>query len=138
MMALFNYLLEFSICITVLYVFYLLMMQQEKLFRLNRFYLLSALILSIVIPLVNINLPSGAPQYLNDIILSDGIISNIAPTTMEQSSMSFQLSLSNLLICIYIIGIFVMSMRFFSSFIKVILLSRKGEKIQKEFPFGEL
>ena len=132
MMAFFNYLLELSICITALYLFYLLMMQKEKLFRLNRFYLLSALVLSVAIPLININLPTGAPQYLNDIVLSDGIIANITPIVTEQSSFGFELSLSNILMSIYIIGIFIMSTRFISSCIKVLFLSRKGEKIQKE------
>ncbi len=132
MMAFFNYLLELSVCITALYIFYILMMQQEKLFRLNRFYLLSALMLSAIIPLINISLPTGAPQYLNDIVFSDGLITNIPPDVSEKSAVLFELSLSNILMSIYIIGILVMSIRLISSCINVFLLSRKGEKIAKE------
>lgn len=131
-MAFFNYLLELSVCITALYLFYLLMMQQEKLFRLNRFYLLSALVLSVIIPLININLPTGTPQYLNDIVLSDGIIANITPDVVEHPSFWFELSLSNILMSFYLIGVLVMSIRFLSSCISVVFLSKKGEKIQKE------
>jgi beta-lactamase regulating signal transducer with metallopeptidase domain len=131
-MAFFNYLLELSVCITALYLFYLLIMQQEKLFRLNRFYLLSALVFSVITPLININLPSGAPKYLNDIVLSDGIIANITPDLTEKSSFILELSLSNILMSIYVIGVLVMFVRFLNSCINIIFLSRKGERIAKE------
>lgn len=47
-----TYLLKFIVCTGVLYTFYHLVLRNERLFRFNRFYLLSIVILAAVIPVV--------------------------------------------------------------------------------------
>ena len=65
MMVFFKYLVEVSICITALYIVYHFFLQQEKLFGLNRGYLLMALITAFAIPLLEVTVPQNAPTYFN-------------------------------------------------------------------------
>jgi bla regulator protein BlaR1 len=52
------YSLKSSLCLLILFGFYKFLLENEKLHRFNRFYLLFSLILSLVIPLVTINIQS--------------------------------------------------------------------------------
>lgn len=50
MTAYFLYLIEASICLGLLYIIYLLFLKEETFYRLNRFYLLGSIIVSLIIP----------------------------------------------------------------------------------------
>ena len=49
-----NYILESSVCMACFYGFYWVFLRGEKLLSINRFYLLSAVVLSMLIPLLNV------------------------------------------------------------------------------------
>mgnify|MGYP005813659027 CR=1 FL=1 len=49
-----NYLIESSICLAVFYSFYWVVLHREKLLNINRFYLLASVMVSLIVPLLNI------------------------------------------------------------------------------------
>src|SRR5688572_26533212 len=51
------YLLEVSICLTVFYLLYILLFSRNTFFRMNRLYLLAALLFAFVIPATNFPMP---------------------------------------------------------------------------------
>ena len=120
-MVFFNYLLEVSVCIIALYSVYHFIMQQEKLFNLNRFYLLSILILSIIIPLIEIGMPINASVYLKDYALTDGLISSDLSVVTPAKS----LTINWLFIfgIIYLIGGGVLFINFLKSCTQIFQLS---------------
>ena len=62
MMEWFSYLLKVSACLTLFFAFYLVFLRKLTFFKANRFYLLSALLLSFVIPALNVDIERVAPQ----------------------------------------------------------------------------
>lgn len=63
-MDLFNYLLKASACSVLFFAFYLLVLKKLTFFKLNRFYLLATLILSFLIPALNITVERQVAQAL--------------------------------------------------------------------------
>ncbi|MFN0292797.1 M56 family metallopeptidase [Pedobacter helvus] len=63
-MELFNYLLKASACTVLFFAFYLLVLKKLTFFKLNRFYLLATLILSFLIPALNITVERQVAQAL--------------------------------------------------------------------------
>ena len=57
-----NYVLELSIVMGILYGYYWLFMKQEKWYQINRFYLLGACILAIILPMIEIELSFLKPM----------------------------------------------------------------------------
>ena len=50
------YLIEASLCLTLLYGIYRLLLEKETFFTFNRFYLISILVFSMLLPLASFNL----------------------------------------------------------------------------------
>lgn len=63
-MELLNYLLKASACSVLFFAFYLLVLRKLTFFKLNRFYLLATLILSFLIPALNIKIEKQVEQAL--------------------------------------------------------------------------
>jgi hypothetical protein len=55
------FILKSTICLVVFFVFYKLLLEQEKMFIFNRFYLLGSLLLSMIIPLITIEIQGEIP-----------------------------------------------------------------------------
>ncbi len=56
------YSIETAICLALFYVIYWLFLRRETFFKLNRFYLLFSVIISLLLPLLNINLASNSGE----------------------------------------------------------------------------
>jgi TonB family protein len=69
--SLFTYLLETSICLAAFYLFFRLLLQKEPLLQKNRFFILSSVLLSIAIPLIDIPLQEQAIFYAPVFVLQD-------------------------------------------------------------------
>ena len=61
-MELFNYLLKVSACSVLFFAFYLLVLRKLTFFKLNRFYLLATLLLSFLIPALNVTIEKQVVQ----------------------------------------------------------------------------
>ena len=60
----FWYVFEVSVCLAVIYVFFVLFLRQRTFFNLNRFFLVGGLLVSFGIPLLNIPLRSNPSDYM--------------------------------------------------------------------------
>lgn len=56
------YSIEIAICLALFYVIYWLFLRRETFFKLNRFYLLFSVIISLLLPLLNINMASNSRE----------------------------------------------------------------------------
>jgi len=62
------YLLESAACLSVFYLFYYFFLKKENCFNYNRFYLLAAVIFSVIFPLVHVSYnPVALPEILNNL-----------------------------------------------------------------------
>lgn len=123
------YILKVSICIITFYVFYALVLRKCTFFLLNRLYLIVGLILSFVIPALNISIAEGQP---------DSILSNMVyPFLQEPEYVFFQsknstnytttLNYSMLLQVIYFTGITISFFKLLFSIARIIRISRPSE-----------
>ncbi len=67
MMEWLSYLLKVSACLTLFFAFYLVFLRKLTFFKINRFYLLSALLLSFVIPAINVQIERIAPVVVDHV-----------------------------------------------------------------------
>ena len=99
-----QFLLESAVCLTLFYGIYWLLLKNETFFILNRVYLVSALVLSLVIPLTKVTSPL--------------LTHEVAPLTFESMSRTPEtglfLSLSLVLGTVYALGVLILGARFIS------------------------
>jgi hypothetical protein len=79
-MELFNYLLKASACSVLFFAFYLLALQKLTFFKLNRFYLLATLMLSFLIPALNITIEK---QVEHTLPITEGLVAVDLPSQIE-------------------------------------------------------
>lgn len=79
-MELFNYLLKASACSVLFFAFYLLVLQKLTFFKLNRFYLLATLMLSFLIPALNITIEK---QVEHTLPITEGLVAVDLPSQIE-------------------------------------------------------
>ncbi len=103
-----HYLLESSICLALFYAFYHFLLRRETFFQLNRAYLLLMPPLSLAIPLVNIQLSGDAPsptvEALYPIVVQAQEVQYEVWQRLEEPTPAFALSLSDLLLGIFLLG----------------------------------
>lgn len=126
---LFGYLVEASVYITAFYLFYRLFLAKDTFFRTNRVFLLSSLVISISVPLLNIEMPvdwyENEPiQQLNEVLQNAGSTQVVFPQEVfepdnftgelsQESSVDFPYAvyLSGVSVCI--IAIIIHLVRYF-------------------------
>lgn len=106
------YFLKVSISITFFYGLYILLLRNDTLFKLKRFYLLFSIIFSIIFPFVNFDILSQGTMQIPEYLLFDIIITpNQLPYNINDLSPSIiiliiSVSVSFLLLCKFIFQIF--------------------------------
>lgn len=108
-------LVESSFCMLVFYGFYYLLLRRETFFQVNRFYLLLTPFLALVIPQLNISLPSNQPDQALEIvypalIAGEELEQFFWPTTVTSEYVS-AISLGELCFYLYLIGALIMLSR---------------------------
>lgn len=82
-----SYLMEASVCLLILYLFYWLILSREKLLSINRYFLVASLLLSVVLPLLEIPMMSFPTESVNhlqapaDVLESSSFLSEAIPPT---------------------------------------------------------
>jgi len=129
-----TYLIEVSICWLLFYGIYMLLLSKETFFNINRWYLLSTLILGLTIPLFTVDFtalfyqePASSVVYLAD---SFSELEYVIADSVEKAQ-EVEYSWLTLLKAIYLIGILAALAKFFYGFRQIYNLFRTGTVIQK-------
>ncbi len=111
-----QYLAESSICLGVFYLFYKVWLQKTTFFQANRMYLLTGAILSFVLPFLHISLASPEEVvygYVLPLIETSNAFVVEFNEGMEKPTQGFSLSLSQIILMVYISGALFFVWRFF-------------------------
>ena len=124
-----NYLFEASVCLVLFYLLYALLLSKAYHFNAKRVYLLSAILLSVLIPALHFTYTaSSLPDWAElSTITSTQEITKAGPISVKTP-----FTLINLLSLIYLLGCLIMSIRLIQSIIKIIKTIRKGKVVKKE------
>ncbi|MEZ5009112.1 MAG: M56 family metallopeptidase [Chitinophagales bacterium] len=133
MIKMLPYIIESSICLTVCYGFYHLLLQKENTLLFNRIYLLGTVLLSIIIPFITIpivlpdfiNLASeNSSKMVNTTVVAQPVITEGLPIQHTTKTISEWLFLA----FTFITAIFFI--RFVINVAHILYNSRKGEKVR--------
>ena len=125
-----NYLLEFSVCVTIFYGLYLLIFGRLTFIRLNRIYLLSSLVMSLCVPLISyqweetvmINQPAeetSANDSSTPLLMPDNV-TQLSNFSTYENPFDWMLVLQ----IIYILGIIFMFIKLLNFLIKILKMNR--------------
>lgn len=122
------YLVRSGICLMVFYLIYFLFFRKETFFQVSRFYLLSAAILSLIIPLIPISLQwtNGNTVYyyvLETITVGSGVV---------ESTINNHIGVFEAILIVYFTGLSLFFLRFVFQLFQLMLLVRKNGIDRKE------
>ena len=138
-----QYLLESSFCLLVFYGFYHFFLQKETFFQLNRVYLIACPILSLSIPFINISFQKDAPAesleaFFYPAIESAQNLNDLVWEQMRAPSPVFSLSVSDVIMAIYLFGAFLMGFSLLRGLWNLSRLIRHGKRSKsKDFTLVE-
>ena len=122
MEALFYYILKVSSVLLLFYSCYHVLLRKETLFKFNRLFLLSGLILSALFPLLYITNTINAPIF-------DLTNNNAAIPTLSESSTVNALTPYSYLITLYLIGVFILFIKLIRQGLDLKSVLNTGERI---------
>ncbi|MEO6685814.1 MAG: M56 family metallopeptidase, partial [Dyadobacter sp.] len=110
---------------TLFYVSYWLLLRRHTFFKLNRFYLISTLFLSLILPLI---------QFTDTVVLIQPVAGGSSETSMYLADVSPRQEINwlQILLIIYGIGVIIMLVKLFTGFYRLYFLQKQGERIQLE------
>ncbi|MEL7003885.1 MAG: carboxypeptidase-like regulatory domain-containing protein [Bacteroidota bacterium] len=121
-----NYLFESSVCVALLYLLYLLLLRRDIHFNAKRFYLMSSLIFSMIIPLLHFTYTSGPSSYIFESAENE-VISAISAPGQESNW-----SLTTILTWIYLSGVLIVGTKFALSLSKIYKTIKAHNVISEE------
>lgn len=127
------YFLESSICLICFYGIYYFLLKNETWFQLNRWYLLSAVLFSISIPLFYYNI--DVPVLMNAAVEENPIIINTVPvaelTEVTGNNYFVFSDLWNFILGVYWLGVVVYSSNFIKGLLQLSAFYKNGKKENK-------
>ncbi len=135
-----QFLLESSICLLAFYLFYYVALRKETFFQLNRLFLLSSPFFAIAIPLLNINLQQNTLESTSnsfDRMLYPAVqqvqsVNSFIWQNISQPTAAFSLSLGELLLIFYFIGVGIMLIRLVLGMVRLFKLIRKNKQLKSK------
>jgi len=117
-----QYLVESSFCLAIFYLFYMLFLKKETYFQFNRFYLIGTALLSLLIPIVNVDFNSashitGAEQLYPILHQVNDIQIGIQQTIAQESNI-LHISIADVINWVYLAGLFVMTLKLMNGLFK--------------------
>lgn len=130
-----NYLFESGISLCLFTMLYLLLLQQETFFRMNRYFLLSGLFFSLLLPLMHLRVYEPQPVMLGEITVLP--YRNLLETvSVYGNSVSEQvvrsISARTWLIGIYLTGVLFFTIRLLIRLLQIMSLVRHGKIIREQ------
>ena len=136
MTTFFIYFLEVTVCSALFLGYYWLVLRNSNFYRWNRFFINTSVILSIVIPLLNISIPTTTIVLLDiyDNVVNYIAVSSTVDTTTSVQSGITSISWATLCFMAYLLVTSILVVREFVSLVRVVRLKQHAERIQiKEF-----
>jgi len=129
-----QYLLESSFCLAIFYLFYHLLLKKETHFQFNRAYLINTALFSLAIPIINIDFNkashiSGAEQIFPVLNRLDEIQVGFQRTITSEAN-AFHLSVADVVTYLYMIGLFVMSLKLLHGLFRLFAIIRRSPKLK--------
>lgn len=118
-----NYLIQVSICLITLYLFYFLLLRRDKFFNMQRGFLLSSIIISFFIPLVNF-----APDIAQTLVPLSELSFTTDTLVIDQAIPEQTLELIDYLQVVYWAGVLLMSFRFARNLYRISRIVKNGVK----------
>ena len=129
----FVYILKSSVCLAVFYLFYRLLLSRETFHRFNRVALLSILLLSCLLPLVEVTVKEQTEVHQTMITLEQWLmLADMMNTTTEVQAEELTVTWIQVALMVYLAGILFFALRNGYSLIKLGCLLRSGRKEQLE------
>ena len=126
-----TYIIATIVSLGIFYGAYILLLRKEALFRYNRIYLLSGLLLSYLVPLITM-LPASFFRLFQS-SGNDGILRTITLAPIEISANAVNNpSFVNYVVYIYVAGLVFFTLRLFTRGFSIYLLHKKSEKTQRD------
>lgn len=123
------YLLQVSTCWIVLYGIYMLFLQKETFFSINRYYLLSALLAGLLIPFIGGFLPANTTSTEIYQVMTHVSTIEITPQATQNESI---FSWLNLLYFIYFAGAIIVLSRFLYGLFRIYTIYKKATKTKRK------
>ena len=117
------YFLQSSLCLLGFYIFYLFI-RRDHFFNFQRIYLIAALVLSVLIPLVEIDLAITPEVFIEDVIWMGG-----SDNFISQAGQNYLLG--DILLILYLTGVFVIMIRLAFSIVKIASIINKGRVVKR-------
>ncbi len=124
-----SFLLKSAICSAVFLLYYVLFLKNKRVYSFNRWYLLTSTVMSLVIPVLHIKIPSLHADTIN----AFPVLQVLGTRQVEAERFSeggSQLNLTSLMIGLYLIVSLVMGIILIHKVTRVYMLRRKSEVIQ--------
>ena len=126
----FVYILKSSICLAVFYLFYRLLMARETFHRFNRFALLGILLLSCLLPLIEVSVKQHSEVTqtmltLEQLLMMADAMSSVGPEVQVQAPTSVWIKVALL---VYLAGIFFFALRNVYSLTRLLMLLKSGRR----------
>jgi TonB family protein len=122
------YLIQSAVLLAVLYTVYWLFLRKDTFFHVNRFYLLSSLLLSLIIPLLDIRFFASGPISPVIIMLDPVLISS---EKIEKVA-SDHLSWFEIAGVVYLTGVFIFSLRLMIQLIQLAIIIKHNKITRQE------
>lgn len=132
MKTLLFYVLQVVLCSGILYSYYLLVLRNKKFHQYNRFYLLSVVVLSFTIPLLEFNIRPGDLDVVDSQVLQNIFIKSYKPADSSNLQQIGSWLLNNAISVVYILIAVFFLFRLAKSLVHLWLIRQKynGEKLQ--------
>ena len=125
-----TYLLQVSTCWTLFYGMYLIFLQKEAFFTVNRYYLLAALIAGLGIPFLGALLPANEASIEVYQVMTQMSATEISPVVVSEEQSIF--SWSSVLWTLYILGGAIVFSRFLYGLYKIFSIYHGATKTAQE------
>lgn len=120
-----NFILESGISLSVFAIIYMLLLRKETFFKLNRFFLLSSVLFSVVLPFLHFQVFNANPVMLSEITVTPyrNLIEAVTVYGKDLSGSIEQVILSaNAVVLVYLAGVAFFLVRFLVRMLKIFLL----------------
>ena len=129
-----QYLLESSFCLIIFYIFFNWFLKKETHFQINRTYLISSALFSLIIPIINIDFSkashiTGADQMFPLLSTVDAFQLSINQTITQQNNV-LQISVADVITWIYMAGFFIMALKLASGLFKLFGIINRSPKMK--------
>lgn len=132
------YLAESAICMVLLFGVYKFFYEKEKMLVFNRLYLLFSLVVSIVLPLVDIPILQVSRSSIPQIVSADSILMYLEPASspnaidIDNQAVDADFFLHRFFGLIYLIGLAILAVRFYSNVTSLYTMRKLNECVAYE------